>query len=106
MLSGIFVGYDAELLELTQRGFIIYSLSFLVMGINIYGSSFFTALGNGLVSAIISFLRTLLFQIAAVLLLPILLGIDGIWLSIVTAEVIAMVVTVAFMVANKKKYGY
>jgi len=106
VLSGIFVGYDAELLELTQRGFIIYSLSFLVMGINIYGSSFFTALGNGLVSAIISFLRTLLFQIAAVLLLPILLGIDGIWLSIVTAEVIAMVVTVAFMVANKKKYGY
>ncbi len=106
VLSGIFVGYDAELLELTQRGFIIYSVSFLVMGINIYGSSFFTALGNGLVSAIISFLRTLLFQVAAVLLLPMVLGIDGIWMSIVTAEVIAMVVTVAFMVANKKKYGY
>lgn len=106
VLSGIFVSYDAELLELTRRGFVIYSLSFLVMGLNIYGSSFFTALGNGLVSAVISFLRTLLFQIAAVLVLPIIWGVNGIWVSIVVAESVALIVTIAFIVFNKKKYGY
>lgn len=106
ILAGIFVSYDAELFEMTKRGFAIYSLAFLIMGLNIYGSSFFTALGNGLISALISFLRTLLFQIAAVLLLPILLGLDGIWFSIVVAEIMALVVTVIFLITNRKRYGY
>lgn len=106
VLAGVFVSYDTELLEMTQRGFAIYSLSFLVMGLNIYGSSFFTALGNGLISALISFLRTLLFQMLAVLLLPIIFKLDGIWFSIVVAELMALVVTISFFVTNKKKYGY
>lgn len=106
LLAGIFVGYDEELYEMTKRGFIFYSLSFVVMGINIYGSSFFTALSNGLVSALISFLRTLLFQMVAVLVLPLMFGLDGIWISVVVAEVMALVVTVFFFVTKKKKYGY
>ena len=106
LLAGIFVGYDAQLCDMTQRGFAIYSLSFLIMGVNIYGSSFFTALGNGLVSAFISFLRTLLFQLIAVLVLPIFFELDGIWMSIVVAEAVALIVTIGFFVGNKKKYGY
>ncbi len=106
VLAGIFVGYDAQLCAMTQRGFAIYSLSFLIMGVNIYGSSFFTALGNGLVSAFISFLRTLLFQLIAVLVLPIFFELDGIWMSIVVAEAVALIVTIGFFVGNKKKYGY
>lgn len=105
-LSAIFVSYDAELMEMTVRAFIIYSLSFLVMGVNIFGSSFFTALNNGLVSAAISFLRTLLFQMTAVLILPELLGLDGIWLAVVAAEVMALAVTVAFFVKMRPRYGY
>lgn len=106
VLAGLFVGYDAELCDMTRRGFAIYSVSFLIMGINIYGSSFFTALGNGLVSAFISFLRTLLFQLVAVLVLPIFFELDGIWMAIVVAEAVALVVTIGFFVGNKKKYGY
>lgn len=105
--SKIFVGYDAELYELTVRGFFIYSFSFLFAGIAIFGSSFFTALNNGLVSAIISFLRTLVFQTAAVLLLPIFIGgINGIWLSIVIAELMAAIISVIFMIALRRKYHY
>lgn len=106
VLAGLFVGYDAELCDMTQRGFAIYSLSFLIMGINIYGSSFFTALGNGLVSAFISFLRTLLFQLVAVLVLPVFFELDGIWMAIVVAEAVALIVTIGFFAGNKKKYGY
>lgn len=106
VLAGIFVSYDHELFEMTKRGFAIYSLSFVVMGLNIYGSSFFTALGNGLVSALISFLRTLLFQMVAVLLLPLIWELDGIWMSIVVAEVTALIVTIYFFATKKKKYGY
>lgn len=106
VLAGLFVGYDAELCEMTKRGFTIYSISFLIMGLNIYGSSFFTALGNGLVSAFISFLRTLLFQLVAVLVLPIFFELDGIWMAIVVAEAVALMVTICFFVGNKKKYGY
>lgn len=106
VLAGIFVGYDAELLAMTKRGFSIYSLSFVVMGMNIYGSSFFTALGDGLRSALISFLRTLLFQMIAVLVLPLVLGLDGIWMAIVVAELVALVVTISLLVANRKKYNY
>ncbi len=105
-LSGIFVGYDAELLEMTGHAFRIYSLAFLLCGFSIYGSSFFTALGNGLISALIAFLRTLLFQVAAVIILPVLLELDGIWWSIVVAEVMSVIVTSAFLLFNRKKYGY
>ena len=105
-LSGIFVGYDAELLEMTGHAFRIYSLAFLLCGFSIYGSSFFTALGNGLISALIAFLRTLLFQVAAVIILPILWELDGIWWSIVVAEVMSVIVTSAFLLFNRKKYGY
>lgn len=105
-MSTIFVGYDKDLLELTAHGFFVYSFSFLFSGIAIFGSSFFTALNDGLISALISFLRTVLFQIAAVLLFPVFFGIDGIWLSIVAAEAAAVAVTAVFMIAKRKKYGY
>ena len=105
-LSKIFVGYDQELFELTCNGFKLFSISFLISGFNIFASSFFTALGNGLVSAAISFSRTLLFQVAAVMLLPMILGINGIWLAIVAAEAMAIIVTSIFLITNKKKYKY
>lgn len=105
-LSQIFVGYDKELFDLTVRGFTLYSFSFLFAGFAIFGSSFFTALSDGLTSAIISFLRTLVFEISAVMLLPLILGVDGIWLSIVVAEVMAAVVTLIFMAAKRRKYDY
>ncbi len=105
-LSRIFVGYDPALFELTSRGFLIYSFSFLFSGIAIYGSSFFTALNNGLVSALISFLRTFLFQVSTVLLFPLLWGIDGIWLSITAAELMAAIVTALFLIVERKKYQY
>lgn len=105
-LSGIFVGYDAELMALTVRAFRIYSLSFVFSGIAIYGSAFFTALNNGMISALISFLRTLLFQTVSVLLLPVWMGIDGIWWSIVVSEAAAVLVTAGLMAAKKKEYGY
>lgn len=91
---------------MTLRGFVIYSFSFLFAGIAIFGSSFFTALNDGLVSALISFLRTLVFQIAAVLIFPLIWGIDGIWMSIVAAELMAVVVTILFLVTKRKKYHY
>lgn len=105
-LSSLFVGYDEELMEMTLRGFRIFSFSFLFAGTAIYGSSFFTALNDGLTSALISFLRTLVFQIAAVMLLPLLFDIDGIWLSVAAAEVVAALVTLIFLFAKRKKYGY
>jgi putative MATE family efflux protein len=105
-LSGIFVGYDEGLYALTRRGFLLYSSSFLFAGFGILGSSFFTALGNGVVSAAISFLRTLLFQVAAVLILPVLLDIDGVWLSVTAAEILATGVTFAFLVGMRRRYKY
>jgi Na+-driven multidrug efflux pump len=105
-LSTWFVGYDETLCSMTQRGFVVYSFSFLFAGFAIYGSSFFTALNNGLVSAIMSFLRTMVFQVAAVLLLPLIWELNGIWISIVVAEVMAVAVTVAFMIGMRKKYHY
>ncbi|MBQ7972236.1 MAG: MATE family efflux transporter [Lachnospiraceae bacterium] len=105
-LSLIFVGYDKELLDLTHRGFLIFSLSFLFVGIAIFGSGFFTALNNGLISALISFLRTLVFQIGVILILPIFWETDGIWISLVVAELMAAVVTVIFLIALRKKYQY
>lgn len=105
-LSRIFIGYDPKLLELTVSGFRIFALSFLFMGYAIFSSGFFTALGDGVTSAIISFLRTLVFQIAAVLLLPMILDIDGIWWSIGVAEMMAVVFSALFLVLKRKKYRY
>lgn len=105
-LSLMFVGYDTELMAMTVRGFRIFSFTFFFAGFAIFGSGFFTALNDGLTSALISFLRTLVFQIAAVLILPIFLGIDGIWLSIVAAEVMAVAITAVFLVTKQKTYHY
>ena len=105
-LSGIFVGYDEGLYELTRHGFLLYSFSYLFAGFGIFGSSFFTALGNGGISAAISFLRTLIFQVSAVLILPILWGVDGIWLSVTAAEILATAVTAMFLIVMRKKYKY
>ena len=105
-LARIFVSYDEALMDMTVRGFMIYTLSFLLCGFNIFGSSFFTALNNGLISALISFIRTLVCQTAAVLLLPLWLGLDGIWWSIVAAELIALTLTVIFIFCFRKKYHY
>ena len=105
-LSEIFVGYDANLYEITKRGFFIYSFSFLFCGLCIFGSSFFTALGDGLTSALISFLRTLVFQVAAVMILPLIWEIDGIWISIVVAECLAAIVTSVFLIIKRKKFHY
>ena len=105
-LAMIFSSYDKALLDMTVHGFRIYSLSFIVVGISIFGSSFFTALNNGFVSAAISFLRTVVFEVVLVLLLPPLWGLDGIWLSIIIARLLAMIVTVLFIIGNQKKYNY
>ena len=105
-LSKIFVGYDKELLEVTVHGMRIFAVSFLLSGLNIFASSFFTALNNGLISAIISFMRTLVFQTAAVLFLPYALGLDGIWWAITIAESSAFVMSLGFVFGKRKKYGY
>jgi len=105
-LAQIFVGYDLILMELTVSGFRIFALSFFFMGFAIFGSGFFTALNDGLTSALISFLRTLLFQVAAVLLLPMIWGINGVWISIIVAECMAVILTVVFLFIKQKKYHY
>lgn len=106
--SGIFTGYDQTLRDTTRHGLRLYALHFLVCGINIYGSSFFTALNNGVISAILSFMRALVFQTSAVILLPLVIkpAIDGVWISVAVAEAAAFVLTVSLIVANGKKYGY
>lgn len=105
-LSAVFVSYDQGLFQLTIRAFSFFSFSFLFSGFAIYGSSFFTALNNGLVSAAISFLRTLVFQVAAILLLPLIWKVDGIWISTAVAELMAVAVTLLFLKVNQKKYQY
>ncbi len=105
-LGKIFVSYDEELLDMTVHAFGIFSFAFLFSGFSIYGSSFFTALNDGLTSALISFLRTLVFQLAAVLLFPLVWGLDGIWLSIVGAEIMSIIATLLFLAAKRKRYGY
>ncbi len=105
-IAEIFVGYDAALKELTVSGFRIFSFSFLLAAIPIYGSSFFTALNDGFVSAAISFLRTVVFETVSVLVLPLVFGINGIWFSLVAAEFVAAMVTVSFYAVKRKKYGY
>lgn len=105
-LANIFVGYDKGLAEMTISGFRIFALSFVFMGYAIFASGFFTALSDGVISAIISFLRTFIFQCAAVMLLPLIWEIDGIWISIVVAEVAAVIISAVFIVAKRKKYKY
>ena len=105
-LGRFFVGYDIELLDMTVSGFRIFATSFLFMGYAIFGSGFFTALNDGVTSAVISFLRTVVFQIAAVLLLPLILDIGGVWYSIVIAEFMAMLLSAVFVVMKRKKYHY
>lgn len=106
-LAKLFVGYDSTLLAMTQIGFRIYSLVYLINGFNIFGSSFFTALNNGVVSTVISFLRTLVFQIGAVLILPVVFGgINGIWSSVTVAELLTLCITITFFVRQRRKYHY
>ena len=108
---GSFIGHFRErsrqlAYEMTARGFMIYALSFLLCGFNIYGSALFTALNNGLISAGIAFVRTLICQIAAVMLLPLIWELDGIWFAIVAAELAALLLTAFFMVKYRKCYHY
>lgn len=105
-LAGIFVSYDRELMEITKIAIQIYSLSYLISGFNIFGSSFFTALNDGPVSALISFVRTLLFQIIMILVLPALFGLNGVWFAVVAAEALALLVTIICFFAKRKKYQY
>lgn len=105
-LAKIFVGYDKELYELTRHAFRLFAYSFLLAGFNIFTSSFFTALNNGAVSAAISFMRTLIFQTSSVLMLPIFLGVDGIWWAITVAEFFAFILSLIFLFAKRKKYNY
>ena len=105
-LARLFVGYDQALFDMTRHAFRLFSLSFLLAGINIYVSSFFTALNNGAVSAIVSFLRTLVFQMLCVLVLPIFLGIDGIWWAMAVAEVFAFILSLSFLIGKRNKYHY
>lgn len=105
-LARLFVGYDAELMAFTTSGFRIFALSFLFMGFSIFGSGFFTALNDGFTSAMISFLRTLVFQTAAVLVLPLFWGINGVWASIIAAEFMSVVLTGLFLIGKRRKYQY
>lgn len=105
-LGGIFVSYNNDLLNMTTIAIRIFSISYLISGFNIFASSFFTALNNGLVSAEISFLRTLLFQVAMILILPAVFGLNGIWGAVIVAEILALVVSILLMVKNRKKYQY
>ena len=105
-LASIFVSYDRELLNMTITAIRLYSISYIISGFNIFSSAFFTALNDGLVSAIISFLRTLVFQISAILIFPAIWQLNGIWLAIVFAEILSLIVSVIFLIKNRKKYQY
>ena len=106
VLAGIFVGYSQDLHDMTTNAIQLFALSYIISGINIFASAFFTALNNGLVSAVISFMRTLVFQITFIFILPELLGLNGIWLAVVGAEICSLIISVSFFVANRKKYKY
>ena len=105
-LSKLFVGYDDGMLQITVRAFCIFSVSFLLSGFSIFGSSFFTALNDGMTSALISFMRTFLFQCLAIFVLPVFWGLDGIWVSTAAAEAMAVIVTGMFLFGKRKKYQY
>lgn len=105
-IAKFFVGYDPVLMEMSTRAFALYAVSFLICGFNIFGSAFFTALNNGIISATISFARTFLFQALAIIVMPLFLGLDGIWLAVVVAEALAMSLAVFFFIKKKKQYHY
>ena len=109
-LAGIFVGYSAELHAMTTNGIRLYFISFIICGFNIFGSAFFTALNDGITSGIVSFMRTFVFQMSCLLLLPALLPaeykLNGIWLAIVAAEALSLIITGTFILGKRKKYGY
>ena len=105
-LAKVFVGYDKQLFDMTVHGFRLFSFYFILAGINIYSSSFFTALNNGMISAIISFSRTLGFETLAVIILPIFLQLDGVWLASTVAEICAFVISISFLIAKREKYHY
>ena len=106
LLASIFVSYDLEVLNMTTTAIRLFSISFIIIGFNIFASSFFTALNNGLVSAIISFLRTSVFQVIAIVVLPLIWGLDGIWFAVVVAELFSLIVSIIFLICNRKKYKY
>lgn len=105
-LCELFVGYDRELFDVTYRAYNIFSFIYLVSGIPVFGSSFFTALNNGLISALIAFIRSFIIEASCIMLLPLVFGVDGIWISIVVAEVMATIMTILFLIAKRKKYNY
>lgn len=106
LLASIFVSQNEELLQMTTNAIRIFAISYIISGFNIFASSFFTALNNGVVSAIISFFRTIVFQVATILILPAILGLNGIWLAVVVAEFLALIVSSAFLILNREKYEY
>ena len=106
LLASVFVSYDENLLNMTTNAIRLFSMSYLINGLNIFASSFFTALNNGFVSAAISFFRTLVFQIAMIYILPLIWGINGLWLAVVFAEILALIVSITFFIKNRKKYQY
>lgn len=106
MLAKLFVGYDAELYELTVRGLRIYSVAFLLMGFNIFSSAFFTALNNGKISAILSVSRTLVFELIMIYLLPAIFGVNGLWAVVIAVEGLGLVLSFWFLIRYGKKYGY
>ena len=105
-LAEAFVGSHPDLVELTCHAFLIQTTAFLPMGLCIYGSSLFTSLGNGVVSAVISFLRTLVFETGSVMVLPLFLGPDGIWYALLVAEIVSLVITVTLAIRLEPRYGY
>ena len=105
-LAAIFVNYDDGLMKLTTNAIRLYSWSFMLCWFNIHAGAMFVALNNGPVSSVLSFTRTLVFQLGSVLLLPIIIGTDGIWLSITLAEMLAAAVSVAALLRNREKYQY
>ena len=105
-IAMLFVRNNPELLEMTVNAFYICSFLFMFAGISIYSSSMFTAFGNGFISAFISFMRTIVYQISAVLVLPIFLGLTGVWLSTIISDVLAMLTAIIFIILKRKKYGY
>jgi len=105
-LARFFVGYDESICILTIRAIRIYMLSFLICGLNMFASAWFTALNNGIISAISAFVRTFIFELGCVFILPTFFGVDGIWNAVNVAEVCALLFSAFLITAFSKKYGY
>ena len=106
VIADIFVGYDAELRDLTAYATRVYMLSFLICGFNMFCSAWFTSLNNGIISAIGAFVRTLVFEFACVFILPMLFGIEGIWVAVNVAELLSLFLTISLIIGFRKRYGY